>query len=217
MLKKIFFLVCILNTYQLFSISIADFTVKYQKNGKYFNFYDDPALLFELLDEQNYLADSYDDDSYDFQFKDCIFTILSHHFEQIQISPGTLKQAENDFGIKNPNHYNKIYRFEALRKFSTIRGVEIGTNIRKVLENYPDAVLYKNNEKYKWEKSDCFHEEKLQKNSKISDIGYVLLEKSNWQYNRVSEVNAPMHYELVFVIKDCKVKSIVMQYVLDAM
>ena len=39
---------------------------------------------------------------------------------------------------------------------------------------------------------------------------------TNWQYNRSFETDWPVHYELVFVIKDFKVKSIEMLCILDA-
>ena len=79
-----------------------------------------------------------------------------------------------------------------------------------------EAHYNKNNGKYKWEDSDCYYETKIKNRKKLTDIGYVLIEMANFQYNRSWEKDFPMHYELVFVIKDCKVKSIVMQYVLDA-
>lgn len=215
MLKIILFWVCLLNAYQLFSISIADFTVKYQKNEKYYNFYDDPALLFETLNKKNNLDLIKTGDNLEYKFDDCFFTVFSLEFDNI--SQGILYQIQDQYNVINPNHYYCINYFEAYENFSTIRGIAIGDDVKKVLETYPEAVLYKNNGKYKWELSDCYHESKITKTKKISEIGYVLLETAYWQYNRSFEVDWPVHYELVFVIKDSIVKSIVMQCIIDAM
>lgn len=216
-MKKIaIFIFLLLILLPVFSVSITDFSVQY-KNGKYYNFYDNPSLLFELLNENNDLYEIETGDSKEYKFEDCSFYILSREFSRIKISSGTLYQAENDFHISQPNHYYNVSYFEASKDFKTIRGINIGDEISEVIKKYPEATLYKNNGKYKWELSDCYHEAKIKNSKKMSEIGYVLIETANWQYNRSWEVSAPMHYELVFVIKDCKVKSIVMQYIIDAM
>ena len=201
----------------LFSLSVGDFTVKYEKNGKLYNFYDDPTKLFQLLGEKNTLDEIGIGYSYHYNFKDCSFNVLSRKFREGIITENEVEYLKREFHVNDIDKYYNIDYFEAFQNFTTIRGVSIGDNIERVLEKYSEAVLYKDNGKYKWEVSDCYYETKIKKTNKLSDIGYVLLESANWQYNRSSETDFPMHYELVFVIKDCKVKSIVMQYVLDAL
>ena len=215
-MKKIVYSLIFINLFQLFALSISDFSLKYEKNNKYYNFYDDPAILFDIFKQKNTLEDIGIGYSKDYSFTDCFFTVLSREFEKGFIDDFTLNQLEHEFKVKNPNCYYEIYYFEAYSNFSTIRGISIGDDINKVIEKYPESVLYKNNNRYKWEKADCYFETKIKKPKKLSDIGYIVLESANWQYNRSFDVDCPMHYELVFVIKDCKVKSIVMQYVLDA-
>lgn len=216
MKKIIIFLFLLISILPIFAVSITDFSVQY-KNGKYYNFYDNPSFLFELLNEKNNLNEIGIRGSKEYSFESCMFHILSREFLRGRISSDNLYQAENDFLIAQPNHYYSVDYFEAFKNFKTIRNVEIGDDINKVLDKYPEAVLYKNNGKYKWELSDCYHEKKLKKSKNLSEIGYVLLKTANWQYNRSWEMDFVMHYELVFVIKDSKVKSIVMQIVLDAM
>ena len=212
-MKKIIFCIFAFIVSPLFSISISDFSLLY-KNNKYFNLYDNPEILFEVLGVTNSLSTIETGDSKTYEFDNCKFKIFSLEFETVH--EGILYQLETQYNIKNPNHYYSLDYFEVYRDFKTVRGISIGSDIREVLKKYPEAVLYKNNRKYKWEVSDCYWEEKIDNPKKNSDIGYVLLEIANWQYNRSWETDWPMHYELVFIIKDCKVNSIVMQTVLDA-
>lgn len=192
------------------SVSIADFSLQYKKNGRYYNYYDNPARLFEILGEE------FKFNSTTCKFDSCFFHIRSRNFEVVKIDVGLLRQVEDDFGIKEPNYYYAVDYLEIYKDFKTIREIGIGDDIKDVIKKYPEATLYKNNKKYKWEACDCYSEKKIENTKKLSDIGYVLLETANWQYNRSYEVDLAMHYELVFIIKDNKVKSIVMQFVNDA-
>lgn len=216
MKKLIIYFFLLINIISASAVSIADFSVQY-KNGKYFNFYDNPAVLFEVLNEKNTLDEIGIGNSNSYNFKECDINVFSRKFGPEILSKNEIRYLEEDFNVKNPDLYYAINYFEAYKNFSTIRGVTIGDDITKVLEKYPEAVLYKNNRKYKWNVSDCYHVKKIKKSKNLSKIGYVLIETANWQYNRSWEVDEPLHYELVFVIKDSKVKSIVMQCVLDAM
>ena len=141
-MKKLFILIFFFGSTTLHSFSVGDFTVKYEKNGNYFNFYDNPDLLFQIINEKNTLENIGTGYSEDYNFKNCSFSVLSREFNPGEVSPGTLHQLQNDFNVKNPNSYYNIRYFEAYKDFSTIRGVGIGDDIKKVLDIYPEAVLY---------------------------------------------------------------------------
>ncbi len=216
MKKKFCILFILLFKLSLFAISIADFSLQYQKNGRFYNFYDNPSELFDLLGNGEVLDKLKIGDSRDYYFDICSFSVLCREFDEGTVSSGQLYQLEHEFKVKSPKQYYNIMYLEVYKDFKTIRGIGIDDNINDVLEKYPEAKLFKNNRKYKWEESDCYYEEQIDRDSNISDIGYILLSLTNWQYNRSFETDWPVHYELVFVIKDFKVKSIEMLCILDA-
>ena len=105
MKKGIMFTIVIGFCLSVYSISIADFTVQYAKNGRFYNFYDNPAELFDILGEENTLEEIGIGYSEEYNYEDCFFSILSREFGNgtVSISPGTLDQIEREFLVKNPS------------------------------------------------------------------------------------------------------------------
>lgn len=117
-MKKIF--ICLFLTFlrmSVYSISIADFTVQYEKNGKFYNFYDNPSILFDLLGEENKLETLPMDDDDEYKFDSCFFSVFSRKFRSGWFSSNHLYYYEHVIGLKNPNHYYGVNYFEANKDF----------------------------------------------------------------------------------------------------
>ena len=212
MKKVIGILIMVLGLSAIYGQSVGDLTLIYEPTGELINFYDEPSRFFTMIGQDaSCLKDIPVGFSENFQGKNFHARIWKRVLKvQSQIDKYEPIEVNLDW-----------YTFEVLRvskDFRTVRGIEIGSDIKEVMEKYPEYVFYR----VTGEHQDWYHDGRYQVTYKSGEklpknITYVA---AYWDYRnkvRSGEFDMAMVYGLVFYMdKDEKVSQIEMNFAFTA-